>query len=148
MSNLGLQIVPIQEVDEVVADARARGCRVFRIPAGARDAATFFAAVRDALPLNPPLGGVNWDALADSLCEGLRDLDEECIAIVWPDSALMRSSSRVAYDFACSVFEEIVSNLADESMSDNSPKQLLVLLAEAAEEPPGAEGPDRMLRPV
>jgi len=41
----------------------------------------------ETFPLSPPLGeGGSWDALSDSLFDGLMDTEGDRIAIVWPRS--------------------------------------------------------------
>ena len=48
------------------------------------DADSFFQAIRDTLPLDPPLSGVvNWDAFCDSVWGGLYELGEPRVAIMW-----------------------------------------------------------------
>jgi hypothetical protein len=50
------------------------------------DESSFFTIVEDALPLDPPLNGmVNWDAFADSLWEGVLNLNQKQVAIIWTD---------------------------------------------------------------
>jgi len=52
-------------------------------------AESFFDSVRNSLPLDPPSIGSSWDALADSLFEGLSELDDDELLIVWPNASAL-----------------------------------------------------------
>src|SRR5438105_14851542 len=76
-----------QYVSEVTDDTAARsvpmGWRVFVRSHDIRDRSTFFDAVRDTLPLDPPPhGDRSWDALADSLSGGLYLLADNLVVII------------------------------------------------------------------
>lgn len=108
----------------------AAGWRVFVLPRGILDQATFFAAVRETLPLDPPVRtDRSWDALADSLWEGLHRLDGNKIAIIWPDAARMASSDPGAFDTATAVLADTAHLLADDDATLGNPKRLAVLVA-------------------
>ncbi len=47
------------------------------------DRETFFARARRDLPLNPPEVRWSWDALSDSLWNGIGELGEGRVAVVW-----------------------------------------------------------------
>lgn len=75
---------------------------------------TFFAAVAQQLPLDPPLGpGRKWDALADSLFEGLVDAGNDHVVIHWNDATAMRSSAPQVFELACDVFGDVAAQLGD-----------------------------------
>ena len=64
--------------------------RIYRLPEGIATKAEFFAAVIDTFPLDPPLSDERqvWDALSDSLFQGLMESPDAHIAIIWPDPAM------------------------------------------------------------
>ncbi|MFD5693595.1 hypothetical protein [Streptomyces rubiginosohelvolus] len=66
----GLHGVSGADIPGVLGEAARQGIPVFTLStAGRTDKEAFFAAVRDALPLDPLLGTFRmvWDALADSV---------------------------------------------------------------------------------
>jgi hypothetical protein len=96
---------------------------------GSRDRAAFFRAVKDTLPLDPPLASSgNWDALLDSLWSGLDSLGVDRVALLWPNSAAFRSVSPEDFDVAVSVLDEIAKTLLDPSVTEGSPTELSVYL--------------------
>src|ERR1700722_16146664 len=86
-----LSIVPNLDVDALLDEAKREGIRAYVLPGtGVVGRASFFDAVRATLPLDPPLLGTrSWDALSDSLWEGLRTLDTDRVLIIWPNSTTM-----------------------------------------------------------
>lgn len=78
---------------------------------GGRDA--FFAAVRAALPLDPPVpGSHSWDALSRSLFAGLRGLGVARVEIHWPDAARFAAQYPEDSVPARAVLEFVTANLA------------------------------------
>ena len=85
----GLTVVDPAAVGDIIGTARGADLAVFVILTGKRAGReAFFDAVRATLPLDPPLqSSRSWDALSDSLWEGLLQLDVNGIVIAWPDAA-------------------------------------------------------------
>lgn len=79
---------------------------------------TFFAAAELHLPLDPPLGpGRKWDALGDSLFEGLLDLGSDHVVIHWNDAAAMRSADPQTFELACAVLGDVADQLGDPALT-------------------------------
>jgi hypothetical protein len=107
------------------------GYTTFVLPAeGIIDRASFFDAVRATLPLDPPLvGSCSWDALSDSLWEGLHAHAARRIAIVWPGTRAMESSAPSELETALSVLADVASTLSDPRATLDRPKEVVVLVA-------------------
>ena len=83
----GLQQIADFDVETGVRELINRGNRVFLLPRGIKHKRTFFEGIRKSLPLDPPVvGDHSWDALSDSLWNGLDGVDANAIAIIWPGS--------------------------------------------------------------
>ena len=116
------------EVDALTRESNDAGCATFVLPAhGIADKSSFFDAVRATLPLDPPVIS-KWDALADSLWEGLSDQPEQCILIVWPNAQLLADAAPDVYDTARSIFLQVVPELADPAATVGNPKQVSVII--------------------
>jgi hypothetical protein len=115
-------------MDELVAALRAEGWPTYVVPGAPENAEAFFTAVRDALPLDPPVHRAVWDALADSLWEGLHKLYVEKVAIAWPGSARLRDADPEAYGIALGILTDLVSDLADRKLTVDHETRVLVLL--------------------
>ncbi len=90
---------------------------------------TFVGSVRQVLPLDPPVHRGIWDALRDSLWEGLHELHTEKVAIVWPDSGRLLRSDSAAYASAVELLTKLVFELADPKFTVDHVTRVLVLLA-------------------
>lgn len=103
--------------------------RIFRLPAGMASSDDFFNAVRCLVPLDPKISrDGSWDALEDSLWEGLHSrVTETKIAILWPSASLMRESAPTDFMIASEILRELTVTLSDEQFTAGRPKQLLVL---------------------
>jgi hypothetical protein len=119
------------EAAAIAAEAAEEGCRVFLLDTGANaNREAFFDAVRATLPLDPPLMSArSWDALEDSLWEGLSTVEESHIVIVWLDSAPLMESDLSAFDLAIDVLGAIADSLADSGPTDGNPKDVRVFVA-------------------
>lgn len=81
------------------------------------DREAFFAAVRNVLPLDPPLASSrSWDALTDSLWEGLETLNSSRVVILWPDAHQMKSWAPSDYEIAVSVLQDVANSLLEDRM--------------------------------
>lgn len=89
----------------------------------------FFGAVRSMVLLDPPVSTErSWDALEDSLWEGLFQLPERRIVIYWHDASDFRVHSPAEYEVAISVLESVVDALADRLATAGSPKDVEVYI--------------------
>ncbi len=89
----------------------------------------FVASIKAGLPLDPPVDRGIWDALRDSLWEGIHKLNAEKVAIVWPGSDRLRDSDPEAYEKAIELFTDLVFGLADQKFTVDHVTRVLVLLA-------------------
>jgi RNAse (barnase) inhibitor barstar len=127
----GLVTIDSGSVDEVLEEATTSGATtyVLSVPPPA-DRAAFFDAVRTTFPLDPPLiGSRSWDALADSLWEGLRTLDAAPVVIVWRDAEIMSELHPDDYTITVAVLEDITATLSDANATVGSPKTVTVYIA-------------------
>jgi hypothetical protein len=93
-----------------------------------RDA--FFDAVRNTLPLDPPLvSNWSWDALSDSLFGGLYALGVNRVVVVWPDAPALRDASPADYATAVSVLNDVAELLAEPKYTNDHPTELSVHIA-------------------
>ena len=124
----GLKRVGLFDLEEARDQAERTGYAVFVIP-HVIDRASFFDAVRAVFPLDPPLlGSHSWDALSDSLWEGLSTHAAQRVAILWPNTKSMAISSPADFDMALSVLTDLVNSLADPALTTGKPKEIAVLV--------------------
>jgi hypothetical protein len=102
--------------------------RVLTLPANIVDKKTFFAAARAILPLVPTLAEDKWDALDDSLFEGLLELPEDRVAILWSGAKDMRAREPNAFSAAIQVLENVARSLLDGAYTLGPPKSVLVVV--------------------
>ena len=127
---LGLQRTGPLDVDRVRMAAERLGFRVFVLPtSGIGDRAGFFEAVRSTLPLDPPLVGSSiWDALADSLWEGLLQCEAQRIAIVWQGTARMANADAAEFAMALDVLSDVALSLANPQATVGAVKEVAILV--------------------
>jgi barstar (barnase inhibitor) len=77
----------------------------------------------------PPIKLGKWEALSDSLWEGLHALNADKVAILWPDSDRLRRADSDAYASAVDMFRDLVFGLADPKFTVDHVTRVLVLLA-------------------
>ena len=126
----GLQRVSARDMEATRRAAEAAGYATFVLPAtGIVDRTSFFDAVRSTFPLDPPLvGSESWDALCDSLWEGLHAHAAQRIAILWPSTNAMASSAPSDFDLALQVLADVVTTLADPQATCGNPKQVALIV--------------------
>ena len=107
-------------------ELRNEGWHVYVLPEGLARVPDFFRAIKSGLPLDPPLtGDRNWDALADSLWEGLNALEDGRIAIVWPQVHVGADAELAT---AVDVLDQVAGLLADPDATVGRPKVVHVIL--------------------
>lgn len=127
---LGLQRTKGLDVEVARQEAEQAGFTAFVLPAnGIIDRESFFDAVRATFPLDPPLvGSRSWDALSDSLWEGLHAHPARRIAILWTNTRIMASSASSDFETALNVLSDIANLLADRRATRDNPKEVAVLV--------------------
>lgn len=126
----GINRVDNLDANAIRREAEQAGYTVFVLPKDSiKDVDTFFNAVRATFPLDPPLiSSKSWDALSDSLWEGLHTYSAQRITILWPKATRMASSAPAEFKTALSVFTQISNLLADPRATCGNPKELAVLV--------------------
>jgi hypothetical protein len=127
-----MSVRQVKEVDVLASRSALQddGFEVFVIPEGVESKSTFFDAVRDTFPLDPPLEGRDvWDALDDSLSSGLLDLEARKIAVVWPDAHRFEVADPAEYEIARDILGSLAGPLSHgEWTNDGEPKEITVVL--------------------
>ena len=128
----GLNYQPGADVEGLRRELEKERWLVFELPEGITDKRAFFQAVKDTLPLNPPLDSDHrWDALSDSLWEGLGESDHDRIAIIWPGSTTM-AKGRWWWPGPREIARELLAAVADDlaglEADVDEPKTLMVVL--------------------
>ncbi|MEU2513125.1 barstar family protein [Streptomyces syringium] len=131
----GLTVITPAEVSSILVEGARQEIPVFVLATEGRvDRESFFRAVRETLPLDPPLvSSRSWDALSDSLWEGVHKMASPHAVIVWCD-AVFPDSESTGDDFqiALSVLQDVVESLADSCAANGTPKVLSVYVAAAS----------------
>ncbi|HWU05944.1 MAG TPA: barstar family protein [Streptomyces sp.] len=134
----GFHEVSGTDIPGILDEAARQGVAVFTLStAGQTDKETFFGAVRETLPLDPPLGTSRmvWDALSDSVWGGLHKLKSPRVVIIWPDA---RPVAGAEGDFwiALDILRDVAESLAEARCTSERPTQVSVYIAPA---PTGGE---------
>lgn len=126
----GLRHIADFDVETGARELADRGNRVFLMPCGIKDERAFFEGIRKSLPLDPPVvGDHSWNALSDSLWNGLDGIDACGIAIIWPGSAEMARAQPEDFEVAKSILSDLTESLADAEATVGNVKQVVVILA-------------------
>lgn len=126
----GVHEVSAAEIASAVHVAPTMGVAMFSLSTwGAATRADFFDAVRASLPLDPPQIGKSWDALSDSMWEGIYEVDASIVLITWTGAADLQRASPEDYDIAMDVFRDLVSTLGNGEYTAGKPKQVCVYVA-------------------
>ncbi|WHM40956.1 barstar family protein [Streptomyces sp. BPTC-684] len=129
----GFHEVSASDITRILDEAARQGVPAFTLStAGRTDQEAFFAAVRQTLPLDPPLGADRtvWDALADSLWGGLHALNSPRAVIVWPDAQPV-AGAQGEYWIALDILRDMVTTLAEAPYTGGRPTQVSVYIAPA-----------------
>ena len=76
--------------------------------------ADFVRVIKEHLPLNPPIVLGVWEAINDSLFNGIADLSERKIAIVWKDAHKLMDAEDEEFAIAINVLISVVEDLKRE----------------------------------
>lgn len=111
----GVTFVDRSEFDEIEEKVRLLELPVYRLRTDGPDyREDFFDCVRADFPQDPVLvSSRSWDALVDSVRNGLHESPEARFAILWPDSSGMREHAPEEFETAVIVLDQIAGNLAD-----------------------------------
>ncbi|MFE5594201.1 barstar family protein [Streptomyces sp. NPDC056549] len=134
----GFHEVSSADIPGILDESARQGIPVFTLStAGRTDKEAFFGAVREALPLEPPLGTFRmvWDALSDSVWGGLHELKSPRVVIVWPDARPV-AGAKGDFWIALSILRDVVADLAEVRCTGGRPTQVSVYVAPA---PSGGE---------
>jgi hypothetical protein len=74
----------------------------------------------------------SWDALSDSLWEGLFTHPARRIAILWSNTTVMASSASSDFQIAVGVLADVANSLPDPRMTQGAPKKVVVLVEATA----------------
>ena len=131
LTSPGFHPVASGQVERVVESLKAEGWHLYVLPGEtAVDRRSFLHAVSSSLPLDPPLVLHNsWDAMEDSLWQGLLDAAPEKIAILWKRSGELQRRSSRDFETAVSVFISVAESLGNESVTGGPTKRVIVLAA-------------------
>jgi len=118
------------DVETVRLAAEQAGFTTFVLPrTGVVDRNSFFDAVRATLPLDPSLkSSRSWDALSDSLFEGLHTSDARRIAIIWQGTRTMATSVGSDFETALGVLTDVANLLANAQATLDTTKELAILV--------------------
>jgi hypothetical protein len=126
----GISRVNREIASKLAKDATSFGTRVFALPIGIRDKKSLFRAMRESVPLDPPLSSErdNWDALADSPWSGLYSVREPSVLIVWPDAGEMLRASSKDFETATAMLAEVAITLDDPKVTNGPVKKVGIVL--------------------
>jgi hypothetical protein len=144
----GVHHVDQATIRSVVQQASGVRAHVTTVSAsGGSGRAGIFDAIRQNLPLEPPLlSDRSWDALSDSLWAGIDSLDAQMVVIVWPNFAEMTSNDFHMRQIVISILQDVTRTLADPVITNGRPKEVCIYLgtesrSEAAESGSGDKVP-------
>jgi hypothetical protein len=127
----GFHTLAPKRAGQVIEKLTAAGWHVYVLPGKhAVDRTSFLRAVSSSLPLDPPLVlHRSWDAMKDSLWEGLLESEPKNIAIVWERSDVLQRQSPRDFEIAVAVFTRVADTLRDERVTGGPTKRVTVLAA-------------------
>jgi hypothetical protein len=124
----GVFVLNPSQAAAAIEKYEAGGWRLFVLPDGMSSKEQFIRGMQMALPLDPPICPINWDAVSDSIWGGLEFLAEAKILIVWPNSSLMRASVPGDADIAVDILAALPGDFADPVPTAGSVKEIAVIL--------------------
>ena len=130
MFEAGLKRASSTDVRNSQVQFERRGWRVFVLPDGIDSKRSFFDAVTATLPLDPPLARARdvWEALDDSLWQGLHDLPDDQVAVLWPDAGILAEADPDAYEVVLGIFTALSRGLMDSAYIADGPETTLAVV--------------------
>lgn len=118
------------DIDSLREEVLVDGGAMFVLPrVGIVDRDTLLDGARTALPMSPPLQGTrSWDAFADSLWQGVVDLPNSRVVVVWPNARAMATNDLAEFGVALEVFEDVARLLLDTRATLGRVRELSVLV--------------------
>lgn len=93
------------------------------------DAKSFFKAIINILPLDPPLSeSVNYDAFVDSVWGGLDELGKERVALIWNNSDNMLLIDYDNFTKICKCFSDLEMHLKTTEFGLEKPISFLIFM--------------------
>lgn len=91
---------------------------------------SFYTEAASILPLDPPLTGTkrNWDAFVDSLWEGLANLEQSKVAIIWTNADQIANAALSQLIEICIVMNDVIKSVSQESTGISIPVNLALIL--------------------
>jgi hypothetical protein len=139
----GLRSIDSARVGEILQEATGQGALVYFLSTpGLADMSSFFDAIKGTFPLDPPIFGQHsWEALSDSLWEGIYALDVKTVVAIWSDAYEMLKNAPDDYEIALSVLGQVAELLADPRVTAGRPKGFCIYVVnrqmEGVVDPPG-----------
>ena len=127
----GTHWLPFEALPQIEAQLVAKAWQVFSLPERIVSKANFFDAVRCLLPLDPPLvSNRSWDALSDSLWQGIYGLPNDHVAIIWKDPNALATAAPSDHRIAMDILHGLTESLADPTPTLGKTKALAVILGQ------------------
>jgi hypothetical protein len=71
----------------------------------------------------------SWDALSDSLWEGIYRLDAPVVAILWTGASDLRRNAPDDFAIAIAVLRDVASSLGNENDTNGEPRQVCIYVS-------------------
>jgi RNAse (barnase) inhibitor barstar len=127
-ANNGVCQLASHEADQMVSYYAEKNAAIFLLNASISTKRDFFRAISQKIQLDPPLGdGLRWDALSDSLWNGLDLLESSKVLIVWPNASLMKTDSPEEFSIATSVLSDVAASLGTKEDTCDEPKEVMIV---------------------
>ncbi|MFD7797159.1 barstar family protein [Streptomyces sp. NPDC059759] len=122
----------LEKIDYIVEAKRSTAGRV--------DRSSFFSAVRDSLPLDPPLeSSRSWDALSDSLWDGRHTMPASQVVVLWAGAGPPETGQEQDFQHALWILRDLVDTLADGQLTVGAPTKLTFRVAVGTQTQPLAQ---------
>jgi hypothetical protein len=127
----GLSLIPPADLADIAQESARLGLPVYVLSTGGGAGLdAFFDAVRGSLPLDPPVvSSRSWDALSDSLWEGIYSLPENQVVILWEDGDQFKAAAPEDFEVASSILADLARQLADPAATVGKPKSLFIYVS-------------------
>ncbi|MCX7748961.1 MAG: barstar family protein [Clostridia bacterium] len=125
-----INLINENNLNELLIDLSSQDFEVLEIDGDCiYDSKTFFKAVKDSLPFDPPISGkVNWDAFSDSLWEGIMNLENQKVAIVWTKAENMLNYGLGGLIDAIRALTDVSTSLYNDAENDKERVTLTIFL--------------------